>query len=79
AATAPSRNESHGDVPKPDFAPSQVSRAVPARSQSGSPPPFSPSGGRFKRSAARRVEATVVSYGVVIATAVAIAAYFAQR
>ena len=47
-----------GDVPMPDFAPSKVSRVV---APSGGTPAFSPSGGRFKRSAARRLEATVIS------------------
>ncbi len=70
------RDGSRGDVPKPDFSPSKVARVVAAP---GGTPDFSPSGGRFKRSAARRLEATVISYGVVIATAAAIAVYFAQR
>ena len=68
-----------GDVPEPDFAPSAIRRVLPA-SGAGEPPQFSPPVDRRGRgSAARRLEATVISYAVVIATAVAVVAYLAQR
>lgn len=74
----PPTGNMRGDVPEPERAPTTIRRALPATppTQSFQPP------GRARRvrgSAARRVEATVVSYGVVIATAVALGVYFAQR
>jgi len=54
--------------------------AVSAPPQGPVPAPaFAPPEQPFKRSAARRVEATVISYAVVFSTAVAVAVYFAQR
>jgi hypothetical protein len=67
-----------GDVPEPERVPSAVRSALPGTA----PTQAFQSPGRGKKvrgSAARRVEATVVSYGVVIATAVALGVYFAQR
>jgi predicted component of type VI protein secretion system len=79
AAPAPSRGEGRrGDVPSPDFAPSAIRRVLPA--DPGQQPQFAATSHRRVRgSAARRVEATLVSYAVVIATAVAVAAYLSQR
>ena len=77
-APAPERGH-RGDVPPPDVAPSAVRRVLPA-DPSALPPQFRASPGRRVRgSAARRVEATLVSYAVVLATAAALAVYFAQR
>ena len=75
---APERGH-RGDVPPPDVAPSAVRRVLPA-DPTALPPQFRASPGkRVRGSAARRVEATVVSYAVVIATAAAVAVYLAQR
>jgi predicted component of type VI protein secretion system len=69
-----------GDVPPPP-APSIVE---PAPAQAGAPPFETPS--RFERpkpkrraSAARRLEATLISYAVVLLTAVGVVAYLATR
>jgi hypothetical protein len=46
----------------------------------GQTPAFTPqSSQRVRRSAARRLEATVVSYAIVIATAAAVVYYFIDR
>jgi predicted component of type VI protein secretion system len=58
--------------PEPAAAPAPPQAPVPA-------PAFAPPEQPFKRSAARRVEATAISYAVVFSTAVAVAVYFAQR
>jgi hypothetical protein len=67
-----------GDVPEPTRVPSAIRPALPALSTDQ---PFQPPGRqrRIRGSAARRVEATIVSYGVVVATAAGLAVYFAQR
>ena len=64
----------------------RVVPTVPAPVPAAAPPPapapppaFAAPEQPFKRSAARRMEATVVSYAVVFSTAVAVAVYFAQR
>ena len=86
--TAPDRPEApspaadqaaaRGDVPKPDdVAPSVVQRALPV--QPPSVPDFGTGSRRVRGSAARRLEATVVSYAIVIGTAGAVVAYLAQR
>lgn len=68
-----------GDVPAPDFAPSAIRRVLPAE-PSAQPPQFGAGGsGAGRASAARRVEATLASYAIVIATAIAVVAYLAQR
>jgi predicted component of type VI protein secretion system len=74
----PPKGNMRGDVPEPERVPSAVRAALPAAAPSQ---PFRPPGRqpKVRGSAARRVEATVVSYGVVIATAVALGVYFAQR
>jgi predicted component of type VI protein secretion system len=66
-----------GDVPQPERVLSAVRPAIPATAP---PQAFQPvSRKRIRGSAARRVEATAVSYATVAATAVALAIYFAQR
>ena len=58
--------------------PSVVRRAPPL--EAVGPPTFTAvSRRKLRGSAARRVEATVVSYGVVLATAVALIVYFSTR
>ncbi len=69
-----------GDVPAPpEVIPSAV-RRIP-RAEAEAPPAFGEvkPPRRIRGSAARRAEATLVSYAVVIATAVAIVLYFANR
>ncbi len=69
-----------GDVPAPpEVIPSAV-RRIP-RAEPEAPPAFGEvkPPRRVRGSAARRAEATLVSYAVVIATAVAIVLYFANR
>ena len=68
----------HGDVPMPTRVPSAIR---PALSQVAPEAPFQPParGKRVRGSAARRIEMTTYSYIVVIAVAVALAIYFAQR
>jgi predicted component of type VI protein secretion system len=67
-----------GDVPMPTRVPSAIRPAIPATvpDQAFQPPAH---GRRIRGSAARRVEATVVAYGIVGATAAALIVYFAQR
>jgi predicted component of type VI protein secretion system len=67
-----------GDVPPPSRVPSGIRAAIPATvpDQAFQPPGHQR---RIRGSAARRVEATLVSYGVVVATAVALIVYFSQR
>lgn len=67
-----------GDVPAPNFAPSAIRRVLPAAVPAQAPQ-FTAAPGSGRGSAARRLEATVVSYAVVIATAVAVIAYLAGR
>ena len=70
--------EMHGDVPMPTRVPSAIR---PALSAVPADAPFQPPGRgkRVRGSAARRIEMTTYSYIVVIAVAVALAIYFAQR
>jgi pSer/pThr/pTyr-binding forkhead associated (FHA) protein len=78
AAAAPADGAARGDVPAPDPVPSVVRRAAPL--EAAGPPAFAPVTRRkIRGSAARRVEATVISYGVVVATAIALIVYFATR
>ena len=67
-----------GDVPMPTRVPSAI---LPAISAVPADAPFQPPGRgkRVRGSAARRIEMTAYSYGVVVATAVALGIYFAQR
>lgn len=67
-----------------DSTPSVIRRALPpdaAAAAAGAPRRFSPAPPRSgrSRSAARRLEAAVASYVVVLVTAVAVAAYLIQR
>lgn len=67
-----------GDVPAPEIVPSAVRRLPPP--ETSVPPVFAPATQRrIRGTTARRVEATIVSYAVVLATAVAVVAYFATR
>ena len=75
---APGGGASRGDVPAPEVVPSVVRRAPPL--DAAAPPAFTKAGPRkIRGSAARRVEATIVAYAVVIVTAVAVIAYLAAR
>jgi len=76
--SADGKDSSRGDVPPP--VPSAIRRAEPL------PHPVQAPGfgvgapaSRVRGSAARRAEATVVSYAVVLLTAIAVIAYFAAR
>jgi len=73
--------EARGDVPLPDDAPpSAVRRAIPRGQATLEVRTFEPAPAtRRGPSAARRLEATVVCYGVVVATAIAVIFYFIQR
>lgn len=79
-APAPSGG-SRGDVPAPEVAPSAIRRIVAASASAPTDPPVF--GAEPERrgggSAARRLEATLVSYAVVLLTAVAVVVYLAQR
>ncbi len=67
-----------GDVPAPEIVPSAVRRVPPP--QASSPPVFaSAAPPKLRGSAARRAEATIGSYAVVLVTAVAVVVYFATR
>ncbi len=69
-----------GDVPAPDPSPSGVRAFV--LPDPVAPPDFSTPGRKSRRkrgSAARRLGATIYSYGVVIATAAAVAIYLSER
>ena len=69
-----------GDVPAPDPSPSGVRSFV--LPDPVAPPDFSTPGRKSKpprRSAARRLGATIYAYGVVIATAAAVAIYLSER
>ena len=67
-----------GDVPMPTRVPSAIRPAIPATVPDQA---FAPPGHRkrIRGSAARRVEATVICYAIVIADAAALAVYFATR
>ena len=68
-----------GDVPAPtpEPVPSAIRPMVPA---TGTPAPFQvATAGTRRGSAARRVEATIIAYAIVLATAVAVIVYLAQR
>jgi hypothetical protein len=76
-ATPPADGRS-GDVPAPEAAPSAVRRVPPP--QAAAPPVFpTATSRRIRGSAARRGEALLASYAVVIATAAAVILYFAAR
>jgi predicted component of type VI protein secretion system len=78
AVPAPGAAPSRGDVPAPaPHQPSAVALA-PAFSPPGKPQ-FEDTPSRQRTSAARRLEATVVSYAVVAATSVAVIVYLASR
>ena len=70
-----------GDVEWQLALPGDATRVVPTVTPkpAAAAPAFASPDQAFTRSAARRLEATVISYGVVLATAVAVAVYFAQR
>jgi FHA domain len=78
-APATSVARKRGDVPAP--APEPVPSAIrPIIPQAGTPAPFqAATGGTRRGSAARRVEATVIAYAIVLATAAAVIVYLAQR
>ncbi len=86
-ATAPPRPAApvqpasrRGDAPAAEVAPSAIRRALPLDPSAGQAPAFSPPpASNSRRSAARSLEATLVCYAVLIATAVAVFLYFAQR
>jgi predicted component of type VI protein secretion system len=83
AAGATVVGEARGDVPAPEPASaSRVHQALPAVTappQADFRPGQGSTGRQGRRSAATRTEATIVSYGVVLTTAAAIAVYLAQR
>jgi predicted component of type VI protein secretion system len=87
AATAPHAPAlSRGDVPAPPAHQPVASSAPAPVGGQGELPPFRPSAkssdpGRSRRqtSAARRAEATVISYAIVAATAAAVIIYLAAR
>jgi predicted component of type VI protein secretion system len=67
-----------GHAPRPDPAPAPPATAAPAPPL----PPFSPPPQRVPRRrgvASRRLTPTLLSFGVVVATAVALVLYFAMR
>ena len=84
-AAAPTELESRGDVPAPELT------RIPAGLPTMAPPPATPAvaaapveefgggggGGRPRASAARRIEATLVCYAVVVLTAIAVVLYLA--
>jgi hypothetical protein len=72
------RGLSRGDVPALEIVPSVVRRAPPL--EAAGPPAFTETPRRrIRGSAARRVEATVISYLIVLLTAIAVVAYLASR
>ena len=74
APPAPSAGEKRGDVPAPDIQPSAIRRVVPLP---GGPAAFQPeTTPRRRGSAATRLGATLIATLVVIATAVAVVAYY---
>jgi hypothetical protein len=66
-------------VPAPDFAPSAIRRVLPAQPPEQLPQFTAPTGRKGRGSAATRLEATVVAYAVVIATAIAVVVYLSQN
>lgn len=70
--------ERRGDVPRPDFAPSVVRRAVPpptGKPQFNAPQTVRPGGG----SAATRLEATAFAFAVTLLTLVGVVAYYVTK
>ena len=72
------QDQARGDVPAPEAVPSVVRRAPPL--ERSEPPAFTPTARPVIRgSAARRIEATAISYAVILVTAVTLGIYFATR
>lgn len=77
---APSDGMPGTGVPAAEVPPSAIRRALPFDPAAGQAPAFGPpTAFKVRGSAARRIEATVVCYAVLIATAVALFLYFVQR
>ncbi len=81
AAGAGAETRVRGSIPSPEAAPmpSAIQRFGGFAAADPGPPAFPEPSGRRRSSAARRLEATVVSFAAVAATAIAVIAFLAAR